>query len=493
MAGGTSPLSDPNLPSTPEPNDGGQQPEVRLELTRAGVQEVLSLYSQDQRSRPEEARFTIRLEDVERAIRERRRMLVLGLVGGIAFALLVVLASTPLYPVSAQVVLERHDVTSRSASGGPGDAGSAFIATQAEVMQSHSVIADAVGTLPRASHLDEDDDPVADALGAVRASPVSGTQVVALGYLGPDVAHGIRLLNAIVEAYRRALQRNEEASQREKLRAKQAEIEVLDEEATELETRLTEMRRENETFGSAEDTAAAQNNLLRDLAQQITDTRNERITLENRLATGPEQIAILDPATRTLQQQLWEAEAELSRVRLTLKPRHPAVEAAQREVSILQRQLRENRQATPGAIKRDIEAAKGLEEQLAIVYEQERQRMTKIEADRRQEGLLLAELDRVRELGNIRRSELLDQRLVTRLAEAGEVGVTARIIEAPIPPESAAWPRPKLLLVVGAALGLVAGFVAAFVSLRRETIAEEQAEETWVPPSRAGRSGIEVR
>lgn len=486
-------MSDPNLPSAPEPNGDQQQPEVRLELTRAGVQEVLSLYSQDQRSRPEESRFTIRLEDVERAIRERRRMLVLGLAGGIALALLVVLLSTPLYPVSAQVVLERHDVTSRSTSSGPGDAGSSFVATQAEVMQSHSVIADAVASIPRASHLDEDANPVADALEAVRASPVSGTQVVALGYLGPDYSHGVRLLNAIVEAYRRTLQRNEEASQREKLRAKQAEIEVLDQEAAALEAKLTQMRRQNETFGSAEDTAAAQTRLLDDLARQLTETRNQRITLENRLATGPEQIAILDPATQTLQQQLWEAEAELARVRLSLKPRHPAVEAAQREVDILKRQLRANRQATPDAIKRDIEAAKGLEEQLAIVYENERQRMTKIEADRRQEALLLAELDRVRELGNTRRSELLDQRLVTRLAEAGEVGVVARIIEAPIPPEGAAWPRPKLLLVVGAALGLAAGLVAALVSLRREAVALQEADETWVPPARAGRSGIELR
>lgn len=487
-------MSDSHLPSASDSRgEDPQQPEVRLELTRAGVQEVLSLYSQEQRSNADDSRFTLRLEDLERAIRERRRMLAGGLLLGLVAALLVVFISTPLFPVSAQVVLERHDVTSRSTSSGPGSAGSAFVATQAEIMQSHSVIADAVAGLPRARHLDAESDPVADAVESVHASPVSGTQVVALGYLGPDDEHGVRLLSAIVDAYQRALQRNEEAVQREKLRAKQAEIDVLDREGAELEEKLRAMRVTNGTFGSAEDTASAQTTLLRDLMRQMTDVRNERIALENRLATGGDQIAILDPATRTLQDQLWAAEAELARVRLSLKPRHPAVEAAQREVAVLKSQLRESAKATPEAIKRDIAAAQGLEAQLALAYDNERKRMSLIEGDRREESLLLGELDRVRQLSDTRRSELLDQRLVTRLAEAGEVGVTARLIEAPKRPLAAAWPRPKLLLLLGGAIGLLAGFGAALVSLRREQARNEEAQEAWVPPTQTARGGLEVR
>jgi uncharacterized protein involved in exopolysaccharide biosynthesis len=463
---------------------------VRLELTRAGVQEVLSLYSQEQKSAPDEPSFTLRFSDVQRAIEERRRMLVLGIAGGLVLALLVILASTPLYPVSAQVVLERRDVTSSGSSSGTGIAGSAFVATEAEVMQSRSVIADAMASIPKPAFLDEEDDGVAHALEAVRASPVSGTQVVALGYLGEDANHGVQLLTEIVQAYRRALQREEVAIQEEKLGAKQAEISVLNSESADLEKKLLAMRLEHGTLGTAEDTSEAQTILLRDISDQLADARNQRIALENRLASGGNQIAILDPSTRVLQEQLWEAEAELARVRLSLKPRHPAVEAAQRDVSVLSAQLRESQKATPEALRQDIDAMRGLETQLLEVYESERGRMDEIENARREEALLLAELEHLRELSDSRRSELLDQRLVLRLAEAGEVGVTARLIEAPRPPLDAVWPRPIPMLAVGGMLGLLIGFGAALVSLRLEIGARE---DVWVPPLRPDRAGAEAQ
>ncbi len=485
-------MSDPNLPTASDANEDAQQPEVRLELTRAGVQEVLSLYSQEQRGAPDEPTFTLRFADIEEAFRRRQGMLGIGTVIGLVLAIFVILASTSLYPVTAQVVIERHDMTRAEATTRAGNAGSAFVATQAEVMQSESVLADAVASIPRAAHLDDDDDAVADAVEAVRASPVSGTQVVALGYLGPDANHGVALLEAIVSAYKRALGAAEATVQREKLRAKQAEIDVIEGEAVALEAKLNVMRREKGTLGSAEDTSDAQTRVLQDLAAQLTDIRNQRIALENRLATGSEQLAILDPATRSIQEQLWSAQAELSRVRITLTAEHPAVEAAESEVAVLRRQLVANSKATPEALKRDITASLGLEKELERVYDRERATMGGIERDRREESLLLAELDRIRELSNIRRSELLDQRLLTRLAETGEIGVSARLIERPSLPAGAAWPRPRLLLPMGAIIGFLAGFVAAVISLQRERDLSRPAEEAWVPPSRAG-AGVEVR
>lgn len=460
-------MSDFHLPNPTDPDDLEGQPEVRLELTRAGVQQVLSLYSQEQESNRSEFEFSLRLEDLQEAFRERRRMVGIGLGAGIAFGCLVLLMSTSLYPVTAQVVLERHEVLSNSIGGETGSGGSAFIATQAEVMHSPSVISAAVASIPRAAHLDEEDDAVADAVESVQAAPVTGTQVVALGYLGPDADHGVRLLGAIVAAYRGVLRDNEQQSQNQKLRAKQAEIEMLDLEVENVELQIDALRTKHRMLGTAEEAAAAQSALLEDHTAQLTGIRNQRIALENRLATGGEQLAILDPATRSLQEQLWQAEAELSRVQLTLRSRHPAVERAQQEVTVLRNQLRANSQATPDALKRDIEAARGLEAQLGIVYELERERMAEIEGYRRDEEDLLVAVGRIREMSDVRRSELLDQRLVARLAESGEVGITARLIEAPTLPEEPTWPKPKLVLPATAIIGLFGGFVAAIISLRR--------------------------
>lgn len=477
-------MSDAELPTDYEGEE--RQPEVRLELTRAGVQEVLSLYSQEQREGADEPSFSFGLADLESAVRERRRMLAIGLGAGVAMAILVLLLSTSLYPVSAQVVLERHDVARAESSALGAMPGSAFVATQAEIMQSESVIAAAVEALPRASHLDAEDDGVADALERVRVSPISGTQILALGYLGPDAAHGVALLTQIVDAYQDALAANEAAIQREKQRAKQAEIDVLESEAASLEARLVEMRRAKGIYGSADEASAALADKVRELSAQLSDARNERILLENRLAAGGDQVALLDPSIRSLQEQLWAAEAELARVRLTLKSRHPAVEAAQQEVTVLRQQLERSSKAAPEALARDIEAARGLEAQLLALYDQERETMAAIERDRREETLLLAEVERIRALSDARRNELLDQRLLTRLAESGETGVAARLIEPPTMPAGRSWPQPKLLLPLGAMVGLLGGLICAIVSLRRERSAAEAAAhgERWVPPTR---------
>lgn len=469
-------MSDIHLPSAPDPDDDGQQPEVRLELTRAGVEQVLSLYSTGQGAASDDGGISIRLDDILEAARARRKMLLAGWAIGVLGALLVVALSTPLYPVAAQVVLERREVSSASIDNGTGGAGSAFVATQAEIMKSPSVLSAALAELPRAPYLDEDADPLADAMEAVEASPVSGTQVVALGYLGPDADFGVRLLDAIVAAYRQVLREGEQETQERSLEAKQAEIDVLESEGRDVEKRIDALREKYHVLGSAEDAASAQAQVLRDHTAQLTEARRQRIALENRLATGNDQLAILDPATRTLQEQLWEAEAELAQVKLSLKPRHPAVEAAQQRVNALRSQLRASSSATPEALKRDIEAARGLEQQLQTAYERERDRMAEIDRFRRDEELLRSQLDRIRGMSDERRRALLDQRLVTRLAESGEVGVTARVIQAPRPPEGPAWPRPKLLLVLGSLLGLAGGLAAAVLSLHRE-----RQRETWMP------------
>ena len=459
-------MSEHHLPSTTD--DDGHSPEVKLELTRAGVQQVLALYAGEAETPQSEPTFNVTFEDCMRVLEEQRRWLFFGLGGGLLLGALILFLSTPIYPVSAQVVVERHDVTTSRPVVGPGGGGSAFVATQAEVMQSHSVIASAVDALPRAPYLDDEDDAIASALESVVASPVSGTQVVALGYLGPDAHYGVNLLAAIVEAYRGTLRANESASQNQKLEAKQSEIDALAGEALGIEEKLDAMRIANGIVGSGDEAVAAQAVVLEGLNQQLADARSQRITLENRLAAGGDQIAILDPATRSLQEQLWQAEAALARAKLTLMPAHPAVEAAQRDVDVLKRQLRSSSKATPGAIRRDIKSFAGLETQLRGVYADESKRMAELESYRRKENILVAELDRVREMGDARRRELLDQRLLGRLAESGDTGITARMIEDPRVPEGPAWPKPRLVMAVTLFLGLCGGFVGGLLSLRKE-------------------------
>lgn len=458
-------VSDNHLPSTTD--DDGESPEVKLELTRAGIQQVLALYAQEHEEPPAGGAFSVSFDDLQQVFAERRTMLLIGTLVGIALASLVLLFSTPLFPVSAQVVVERQDVSTSRPISGPGRGGSAFVATQAEIMQSRSVLAGAVDSLARPSYLDAEDDAISSAMETVVASPVSGTQVVALGYLGPDAQYGVDLLNSVVDSYRNSLQVIESENQSQKIEAKQSEVDALRDEALAIEKKLETMRAEKGIVGSAEDAVAAQAVVLEGLNQQLADARSQRITLQNRLAAGGQQLAILDPATRSLQEQLWQAEAELARAKLTLMPKHPSVQAAQRDVDVLTKQLRSSSKATPGALRRDVKSFAGLEKQLKSVYAEESSRMVELETYRRSENIFVLELERIREIADAQQRELLDQRLLGRLAASGEVGIGVLMIEEPRLPEGPAWPKPRFVLAVGLLFGLIGGFVAAIVSLRR--------------------------
>jgi uncharacterized protein involved in exopolysaccharide biosynthesis len=322
------------------------------------------------------------------------------------------------------------------------------------------------------------------------ATPITGTQVVSLGYLGRDASYGVKLLEAIVASYREAIGDLERESQAEKLEAKKVELGLLEAEATDLEAQLDALRARHGVLGSGEDAAVVQAQTLRDYAQQIAEVRNQRIALESRLATGGKQLAILDPATRELQEELRRAEAELERVRLNLMPKHPAVETAQQNVDILRKQLAASSDATPAALRRDARATAALEAQLERAYAREKERMAGIEGYRREEAALASELAQVEAMAEARRSELVDQRLLTRLAEAGEVGIDARIIESPMLPERATWPRPGLVLPFGALVGLAAGFAVELVSLHRE---REQERNHWAPAVGGTATEVQIR
>lgn len=382
--------------------------------------------------------------------------------------------TSPLYTVTAQVVLERQDPSETRVA--PVNTSSAFIATQAEVMQSRSVLAAAV-ELTQLEHPEPEKDELDAAQESIQASAVSGTQVVALSYLGLDPVYGIELLDATVAAYRNRLQNEEIDNQNQRLSAKQAEYEALLADIAALEQQLDSLRRSNFNGGSAEDAVAAQLQIIRDQTQRLGTVRQNRIALETQLLAGSVSSTLNDnPVTRSLQDRLIQAEAELARTRQTLRSGHPTVEAAQREVDLLRDQLARTERATPLLISKEVEAAKGLEEQLAAVLTEERATLAEADRMRREERMVTEELNQTQDLVDERRRALLDQRLLKRLADAGEFGVTARLIAEPVQPQAPTWPNPLLVFIICCGLGGLVGVCWAVFKSR-------QAFDPWASDS----------
>ena len=453
-------MNDSNLPSESN-GDDANAPEVRLELTQAGVRQVLSLYAEEAAGRAAHGGMEIGFAEIIEAMLARKQLLIACLIAGVLFGLLVVFIATPLYTVSTQVVLDQQGSLDTTLESGRG--GSAFIATQAEIMQSRSVVADAVaGLTPPA----DQEDPVAAALEALQASPVSGTQVVALSYLGPDPLYGEALLRATVDAHQNRLTVDEQASQQQRLSAKQAEYDALIAEVERLEDELRELRRTHFNGLSAEDSLEARSQIIRDQNEQLLEVKRQRLALENQLQAGSIDVLGADSATRALQDRLFQAETDLARLTQTLQPSHPSRVAAEREVRLLRAQLDNTSQASPQALEREIAAARGVEQALLLGLEQSNAELADFERLRRAETRVIDELEQTRGLMEIRRRALLDQRLFAHLAGAGEVGVTARIIEEPVQPFAPTWPNSPLVLAICGAIGLLIGIFWAVFSFR---------------------------
>jgi len=461
-------MTDSNVPSVPgEPSNlpsetAARNPDLLPEIVRSVVNEFIGVYRHAPQPPPV---FGFTWGDIVEVVKKRFRFLLIGAVVGIQLAIIALMLIKPLYAVSAQVVITQQ---------APGqlidmDAGSsAFIATQAEVMHSLDVVQAAVAKLPRPPHLEPEQDGIAEAMDAVQASAISGTRVIALGYLGVDANYGAALLNAMIDVYLTKVRSTTSSGQTNLIDTKGAELKELLEEIAREESQLNDLRRVAGILGTADEAAAAQSERLNGLAAEVTEARNQRIKLKSQLATGGGTLIADDRVRSSLREDLRQAESELAKARTTLTSEHPAAVAAKRNVEVLRAQLASSDGGSRGVVRQQVDEAVRLEKELAAIEAKARERLKVIEVHRRKENKVLVELERMQLQADKLRSELLDQRLEARLAKAGDVGIGARVIAEPVIPSRPVWPKKAIMLFAGAALGLAVGFVVALLSLRKK-------------------------
>lgn len=442
----------PKVPS----EAASRNPDLLPEIVRAVVNEFIGVVQHT--PPPPVIGFT--WGDFVEVLKKRRLFLLIGAIAGAQLAVLTLVFTTPLYGVSAQVVITQQ---------APGqlidtDAGSsAFIATQAEVINSLTVVQAAVATLPRPAHLEPEDDAVADALNAVNASAISGTRVIALAYLGADANYGAALLTAMVDVYLTEARSTTRSGQATLLDTKGAELEKLREEIARRESQINEMRRVTGIIGTADEAAEAQTERLNSRVGELMEARNRRIEAESRLATG----GVTDDPRSSLKEDLRQAKSELAIASIMLTAEHPTVVSAKRNVAVLEAQLASTVDGSRGALRQQINEATRREAELTTIEAQSRQRLEVIELHRREENKLLVELARLQLQADEWGRDVSDQQLVAQLAQAGDVGIGARIIAEPVVPDKPLWPKKKFVLLAGTVLGLTVSFVFALVSLRR--------------------------
>jgi len=459
----------------------------------------------------EEAGLERLLRLVLEIARRGRRSLALGALAGIGFGALYLTFADSIFVVKTLLHVERRNSVIREYD--EVRPGSSFVATQAEVIQSPEMIADAI----RAIGIPEPDDgllsrlkdfvrsllplepsaggdPLAVAVLAtapvLQASPVLGTDVMAVTFRTDDPERGVRLLDALIECYRNYVRENETAAHREGLELLRQRDAELGAQISQLSDHYEAQRSQVQLFGDDEGGMSVQRMSLEEHAKARVDARRKRIDLENELdelRAKSDARAVPDPR---ILQDVVRAESELAQLKATASPRNPAVRDLELRVAGLREQVHQGALAHIDEVEREARAARKSEARVAELYDREWSNVQALESERASLRKLGDEIGRLEDQRKAVLA-LAGEKELSLLAQGSEhSGTLIRALEAPAIPPTAVWPLTIPVLVACAFVGLLGGFGFAVLEQRRGAARESEPSDFEPTPARLGQPRV---
>lgn len=437
----------------------------------------------------------------------------------------------PTYKVASRVLVQAEGSPLRDGNSPRRD--QEFLATQGEIISSPAVVQRAVASLNQPLTIEPGADPVLSVLEDLTVKPLSGTNVLSIAYRCKQSQEGISLVQAILESYEQFLQDMDDGSRTETLHMLTRSEGQLRSDLEEREQRYRELRKQSPLIGQGKD-ASLQITMLEKLGQALYEIRNHRIDFQNRMAflekSSDTQIAaepsaqqltavtvadapnmhraeltrwspqaaneavvpvsfssnnnialdlIADvkltgtPSPAQVFEELYRAEVRQKELAQSCGPDHPEMRSAQERIAAWKVQLKGLNEQAPIALQREIDSALRRENQLAEMYNAELQK-----AKGSDDYLVVEkqELDGIERLKTMH-SSLVFQLNDWRLLEPGDDGIWGTkmsIIEAPTIGTGPVWPKLSIVLLLGAAIGLL-GAIGTIAVLERKTWASVQA------------------
>ena len=413
----------------------------------------------------------------------------------------------PTYKVSARVLVQPR--------GWPMDNGASarheeeFLATQAEIICSPSVIERALATVKQPITTSQDKDPMLAVLGMLTVRPVNGTNVLSVSYWCKNSIAGTSMVQGILGSYQQFLQEMNDGSRLETLGLLTRSEEGLRSELEDREKHYRELRKQSPLVGSGTGATTFQTTLLDRLQRTLSEVRDRRIDLENRMElmnlssdsdlvarsaqheliavavdapTDGEQVEPRTPSPRvqTVQhvefrpslesnddyagldllanvkltgapdpsfilQEMYLAEVREKELGKNYGPKHPEIRALREEAAAWKERLRELNSQAPVTLQREITAAQIRENQLVERYNKE------VEKTKRHDDFLVSdrqELDGINRLKTIHNSIIaqLNDWHLAEPDEDGGLGPKVVVLEAPATGSGPVWPKKSILL-----------------------------------------------
>lgn len=429
---------------------------------------------------------------------QRRLAILASMLAALLLAFAYIAVTKPVYTASATILLDPRDSRATGLDTVlPGiGADSAAISSQVSVIQS----TDLLSAVFDEQHIADDPEfagggllsfgakPGRDAVFNRFRSKVSVdreglTYVIDISFQSSDGEKAARIVNAIVAHYQASLRGEKENANSEANTLLNDRIGGLEKAVSDSERQVQDFKFQNHIFDAgAGGTLQSQ---IDQFSQQLVTAQNNSARAQTQYdqavaaGSGPDGLARLSEILNSntadkLRDDYNQRSAALANSEVVLGPRHPTIAALGAELA----RIRSLMAAEAARITAELKAQRDLAMKNVA---QLQAKLASLRDDANQSDLAQVQLRQLQRKADAARSVLDDflrRSQETQHMEGMQIS-QVRVISDAVPPVQPTWPKPKLLLAVSAALGLLLGCALALVMGTRKEAQPASRYRLW--------------
>ncbi|MBW2269407.1 MAG: hypothetical protein JRH16_12600 [Deltaproteobacteria bacterium] len=447
--------------------------DVPLRLTDSEGHEVWVVQSSVGSAPPLDSGFSIFLEELPGVLRRQWLLVVYAVCAAVGLGGTYLYFAAPVYGVGAEILVERRD--SALDEFRRMNSGNAFLATQAEIIHSPTIVEPALASLSVPLFVAEEGetlDPLSKALALLSVTPVRGTDVVAINFRASQAETGSKFVEAVVREYRDFLYNIEFSAHNQALDLLTKREAELRSTLSGLKARYKQLLRESGSAGEDGSLHTLQKSVLEFHARSAAEAATRRSTfraelsaLEHALASGSSAFP-RDTVDEALLEQLQEARAERRQLKAMLGSRHPDLLAVEGEVQLLEEQLASSVSGEIARLRHALATERAEESRRSRRLETELEKNSASELERFGQEELQVEIAQLSEIHDQTFRMLSEKRLAVGALD--QAGVIVRVLTRPRSEPEKVWPRAELVVLPCVLIGLIGGLALALVADRRQ-------------------------
>lgn len=396
----------------------------------------------------------IDLSQITAAFRRQWKLMAGVAAGALALTAATYVMQTPMYAATARVGIDRQaptEIVTTDKPAQPVTADSNSVDTEVQALRSIDLAGAVVDRLGAQGN--DRSAAINNLLNGLSVQREGLSYAISLTYKSDDPAEAAKVANTFAQAY---------VDARKAARTKQRETEIklladrldqLKNDAIRAEGALASYKAVNNLAGS-ERAGSAMESSISDLTGQLARARADRAAAEARAAGGR---SIQDsPVLRELRTQQATLSSQVRDMAGKFGPAHPALTAAQRQLSEVERLIGQEISRAHAASRADVDATRGAAASIQGVIGQVQGRM----ASATIASARLAELQREADSAETLYSAMLD-RYRQNLAAQGTERSSAYVLSQASAPSSPSSPSRPLFAGFGLALAMVSALGVA--------------------------------